>query len=102
MNAAEKLVDLETELERSDSTDSTLGRGSMDLVPACNNSLTLLPRQVSAIATFHNAIGSASDAASRQALVLRLSTQLINDLLHEWTRVFEPEPTYHAQVGVTT
>lgn len=85
MNAAEKLKDLEKELERSDLSAAATQSGSTDLVPYRDTSLELMSRQISVIAAFQTSLASAPDPASKQALMIQRSPELVNNLLREWT-----------------
>ena len=86
--AAEQLPALQKEDGRSETLAIVGGSRTKS---NSTTAVTLVPRQTDAIARFQNSLTSIQDASQRQALVLQHSTQLLHNLLQQWTHLDQPE-----------
>lgn len=86
--AAEQLPTLQKEDDRS---EALAIEGGSNPNASSTTAITLVARQTDAIAQFQESLSPIQDASQRQALVLQHSTQLLHDLLQQWTHLDQPE-----------
>ena len=79
-------------LQKADNRSEALAiEGGSNSNASGTTAITLVTQQTNAIAQFQESLSAIQDASQRQAMVLQHSTQLLHDLLQQWTHLDRPE-----------
>ena len=89
VNATETLSKLQEEADE-ESTHTNDRSSELALASQASSALTLVARQNEVVANFQQAMAKVEDPSERQALVMKKSPTLLQDLLLQWTTIDTP------------